>query len=71
MIQALSSASQKAAKKAAKEEVSAEEQAADVVLEQEIEKLLKEAEAGSYKTDPLKISVPWEQAGNGGTEENK
>lgn len=36
----------------------------DVVLEQEIEKLLKEANEGSYTTDPLKISVPWEETDN-------
>jgi len=36
-------------------------QKSDTALEKEIEKLLKEAEAGSYKKDPLEIAVPWEK----------
>ena len=64
VIQALSSASQNASKKDSQSKPAAEDMEADVVLEQEIEKLLKEAEEGSYKTDPLKISVPWEETDN-------
>lgn len=55
VIQALS-----AAAGGQKEKTSEHGEEADVLLEQEIEKLLKEAESGSYKTDPLDISVPWE-----------
>ena len=34
---------------------------ADMALEDEINKLLKEAEEGSYKDDPLNIAIPWEE----------
>lgn len=37
------------------------EKGADSKLEKEIDKLLKEAEAGGYKGDPLGIAVPWEK----------
>ncbi|OGS11261.1 MAG: hypothetical protein A2234_11260 [Elusimicrobia bacterium RIFOXYA2_FULL_58_8] len=37
------------------------QEAVDAGLEKEIEKLLKEAESGSYKTDPMGIAVPWEK----------
>lgn len=39
----------------------AEKPADDKALEKEIENLLKEAEAGGYKGDPLGIAVPWEK----------
>jgi len=41
--------------------VSAGDKSADAKLEKEIEKLLKEAESGDYKKDPLGIAVPWEK----------
>ena len=41
--------------------VSAGEKHADAKLEREIEKLLKEAESGDYRKDPLGIAVPWEK----------
>ena len=34
---------------------------ADKALEEEINKLLEEAESGSYKDDPFNISLPWEE----------
>ncbi|MDA8132201.1 MAG: hypothetical protein M0011_11920 [Elusimicrobia bacterium] len=36
----------------------------DAELEKEIEKLLKEAESGDYKTDALGIAIPWEENKN-------
>ncbi|MBO4556436.1 MAG: hypothetical protein J5706_06710 [Elusimicrobiales bacterium] len=63
VIQALSSAS-RISDSTVSSEPSSSQAEADVILEQEIEKLLKEAEEGSYKTDPLKISVPWEESEN-------
>ncbi|PIU18961.1 MAG: hypothetical protein COT18_09430 [Elusimicrobia bacterium CG08_land_8_20_14_0_20_59_10] len=52
-----------ASKPAAKQE---EKPADDKALEKEIENLLKEAEAGGYKGDPLGIAVPWEKSANAG-----
>ena len=43
-----------------------EKPADDKALEKEIEDLLKEAEAGGYKGDPLGIAVPWEKSGKAG-----
>ena len=39
----------------------ASKEIADKALEEEINKLLKEAEEGSYKEDPLNIAIPWEE----------
>ena len=63
VIRALASANNQTKKtqQEAQMEAGFDKNAADVVLEQEIEKLLKEASQGSYITDPLKISVPWEE----------
>lgn len=57
VAQALLSAHGPAGKAAAP----AADKASDAALEKEIEKLLKEAESGSYKKDPLGIAVPWEK----------
>jgi len=66
VIRALASANNQTKKtqQEAQLEAGFDKNASDVVLEQEIEKLLKEASQGSYTTDPLKISVPWEETYN-------
>lgn len=45
--------------------IAAGDRTADAKLEKEIEKLLKEAESGDYKKDPLGIAVPWEKKAGG------
>ena len=62
VLQALSSALRHPEKKSMPQNKPEAPSSADVVLEQEIEKLLKEAESGSYKNDPLNIAIPWEES---------
>jgi His-Xaa-Ser system protein HxsD len=59
VAQALLSAQQPARKTPAPP--AQEQKGIDAKLEKEIEKLLKEAESGGYKSDPLGIAVPWEK----------
>ena len=63
VVQALSSILAKKQLKKNKN-VFSDNEVSDVDIQQEVEKLIEEAEKGSYKTDPLDISVPWELSDN-------